>query len=319
MQTRERLLALRAAVDYLRAYQGQIFVMKLGGRLCEPGKALDSLAEQLALLHQLGIRVVVVHGGGEQTSRTCRRLGIEPRIVAGRRITDEATLDVAKMMMAGTVNTDLLAALQRAGAPAVGISGVDGGLLKAARRPVQRVNDPDTGESRLIDFGLVGDIESVQPQLLTHLQAGGYLPVVCSLAGDGAGGVLNINADTVAAQLAVVVKAAKYVLVSTVDGVLSDAQNPATLLTQLDVADLDALIERGAITGGMLPKLAACRAALSGGVPRVHVINGLTPDAILAEVFTNEGCGTLIVPRRDGAASTDATARPGAAAATVKA
>lgn len=297
MQLQSNLKALRTAVPYIRAYKGRVFVVKVGGRLCEPGRVLDNIVDQLALLHQLGIRLVVVHGGGEQASALGARLGVRPEVFAGRRVTDDATLEVVKMAFAGTVNTNVLAALRRAGVAAVGLSGVDGGLLCARRRPVQTVTDPSTGASREVDFGHVGDIVQVRADVLRHLLAAEHVPVVCPLAADEAGHVLNVNADTVAARIALEIGAAKYFLLTQVDGVLGDARDPATLQSYLDLEQLAALIRAGAVSGGMLPKLAACAEVLRGGVPRVHIINGTVPDTLLGEVFTNEGCGTLLVEK----------------------
>lgn len=300
MQLQSNLKALRTAIPYIRAYKGRTFVVKLGGHLCEPGKVLDNLIEQLAMLHQLGIRIVVVHGGGEQANALSARLGLQPDVFAGRRITDDATLEVVKMAFAGTVNTNLVAAFRKAGVPAIGLSGADGGLITARKRPVQIVQDPSTGETREIDFGHVGDIIGVSADLLKHLLAGECVPVICSLAADNEGHLYNVNADTVASRIAVEIEAAKYFLITNVDGVLRDPNDPNTLQSYLDLEQLEELIQSGAIRGGMLPKLAACREALRNGVARVHIINGLTPDTLLGEVFTNEGCGTLIVAKRNG-------------------
>lgn len=299
MHTREQLKMLRTAIPFIRAYKGQTFVVKLGGRLCEPGKVLQHLIEQVALLHQLGIRVVLVHGGGDQTTLLSKRLGLEPRIVAGRRITDDQTLDVAKMTMAGLVNTNLLAACRAAQLPAIGMSGVTAGLVAARRRPVQRLDDPESGESRMVDFGWVGDIQSIDATVIETQLAAGYVPIISSLSADAAGQVYNVNADTVAAQIAIALKAAKYILLTTVDGVMLDIGDSTTLQSYLDVPSLNELIKSGAIAGGMLPKLAACVTALQGGVSRVHILNGLLSDTLLCEVLTNEGCGTLVVERRE--------------------
>lgn len=298
MHVQSGLKALRTAIPYIRAYKDRTFVIKIGGGLCEPGPALDNLIEQIALLHQLRVRVVVVHGGGEQADALGRRLGIEPQRFAGRRITDDAALEVAKMAFAGTVNTNLVAAMRRSGVPGVGLSGVDADMISAHRRPVQAVTDPAGGTTREVDFGNVGDIVDVCPEILERLLADGFIPVICSLAADAQGNVLNVNADTIAARIAVEVGAAKYFLVTNVDGVMRDVNDPATLQPLLDLEQLDALVESGAVSGGMLPKLTACRAALLGGVPKVHVINGLRTDTLLGEVFTNEGCGTLLVAKR---------------------
>lgn len=301
MHIQGNLKALRTAVPYIRAYKGSVFIVKLGGAMCEPGRTLDHIIEQIALLQQLGIRVVIMHGAGEQATALAQRLGHTPDIFAGRRITDDATLDICKMTFAGSVNTNLLATMRRFGVPGVGLSGIDGGLIVAKRRPVQNVTDPSSGHTRDVDFGHVGDIVQVNPAVLEHLFAGGYVPAICSLAADEAGNVLNVNADTVATRLAIALKAAKYFLVTNVDGVMDNPADPATLHSYLDLEEMQRLIERGVVSGGMLPKMAACAEALRGGVARVHIVNGTSADALLAEVFTNEGSGTLLVARREGA------------------
>lgn len=300
MHLQSNLTALRTAIPYIRAYKGRVFVVKLGGQLCEPGKVLDNIVDQLALLHQLGIKLVVVHGGGPQANALSARLGIVPQTIVGRRITDDAALEVVKMAFAGTVNTNLVAAFRKAGVSAAGLTGADGGLLTAQRRPVQAVQDPATGVVQDVDFGHVGDIVDVRVDMLRHLLGGDCIPVICSLAADEQGRLYNVNADTIAARVALAVEAAKYFLVTNVDGVLRDPQDPTTLQTYLDLPQLEGLIAEGLISGGMLPKLAACAEALRGGVPRVHIINGLVPDTLLGEIFTNEGCGTLIVAQRNG-------------------
>ncbi len=290
--------ALRTAIPYIRTYQDRIIVAKLGGRLCQPGRALDHLVEQFSLLAALGIRLVVVHGGGEQLSDLARRMGLEPQIVLGRRITDADTLELAKMTFAGVVNTDLIAAFRRFDIPAVGLTGVDGGLIEVVRRPPQVVTDPASGEQRPVDFGFVGDIVATRTELLSYLLEKRVVPVIGCLAADAQGVVYNVNADTVAARLAVDLKAIKYVLLTSVDGILRDTDDPRTLLSHLALEDLERLIAQGVIRDGMLPKARACADALRGGVPRVHIVNGQAPDALLAEIFTNEGSGTLIVTSR---------------------
>lgn len=306
MHLASNLQSLRTAIPYIRAYKGRTFVIKLGGELCRPGPALRNLSEQIALLHQLGIRIVVVHGGGPQASELSRRLGHEPRIVAGRRVTDADTLEVAKMAFAGTINTDVVAALCAAGAPAVGLSGVDGGMIQVRRRPVSEVFDPQTQRVQVVDFGFVGDVTAVDVRPARAMLEADYLPVVCCLAADAGGQVYNVNADTVAAHLAVETGAAKYFLLTQVDGVLRDVSDASTMLSYMDVAELDELVASGAVGGGMLPKLAACKDVLQRGVPRVHIVNGIKPDTLLAEVFTNEGCGTLIVALRESTGSPSA-------------
>lgn len=310
------LSTFRGAIPYLRAYKGCTFVIKFGGGLCAPGPILDHVIEQCALLHQLGIQLILVHGGGEQMNALSERMGLSPRIVAGRRVTDEETLRLATMVFAGAVHTDVLASCRARRLPAIGLSGVDAALICAVRRPVQRVpareaaGGADDGADVEVDYGYVGDVVAVNPAPLLHLLSLGYVPVVCSLAADDAGQVYNMNADTVASALAVHVGAAKYFLLTTVDGVLADIGNPSTLYSQLTADEVNGLIERGIITGGMLPKVKACLDALAGGVERVHIINGSSRDALLAEVFTNAGCGTLITARRNGSPPAPESAPP---------
>ena len=302
MHVQLNLNALRVAAPYIRAYKGGVFVVKLGGNLCEPGRVLDDLIDQLSLLAQLGIKLVVVHGGGRQATALGERLNVKPDIFAGRRITNDATLEIVKMTLGGLVNTDVVAAFRQAGVRAVGLSGVDADLITARRRPVQSLRDPSNGQTRDVDFGHVGDVERVDVSVLTHLLARDFVPVVCSLAADEAGRVLNINADTVATRIAIALCAAKYFLLTDVDGVMRDPRDPRTLLPYLDLQQLEELVRSGVVDGGMLPKLAACADAVRGGVPRVHIVNGTTSDALLGEIFTNEGCGTLLVEKRESQA-----------------
>lgn len=292
---------LRTAIPYIRTYEGRVFVVKLGGRLCDPGPTLENVVEQLALLATLGIRVVVVHGGGEQVNALCERMGITPRFVAGRRITDDQTLELAKMAFAGTINTDLVAAFRKFDIPAVGMTGVDARLITVVKRPMRPVTDPSTGQTTEVDFGRVGNIVSSRMDVIEHLLEKRYVPVIGSLGADAQGTIYNVNADTVAAHIAVGLRAVKYILLTTVDGVMTSVSDPETLQPYLDLDDVEALTKSGVISGGMLPKIAACTDALKGGVPRVHVVNGGVGDSLLAEIFTNEGSGTLIVSKREKA------------------
>jgi acetylglutamate kinase len=299
------IAGLKGALGYVRAYRGKTFVVKAGGEVLGDPRMRDALAAQVGLLHSLGIRCVLVHGGGSQATGVGRRLGIEPAIVAGRRVTDDAQLEIAKMTFAGTVNVDLLAALRRSHIAAVGVTGVDADLLTASRRPPQEVREDD-GASRLVDFGHVGDIEHVDVSVLETLLSGGFVPVVASLAGDADGNVFNVNADTVAEAIAIALKAAKLLMLTGAPGVLRDPSDPATVVGFADASDLETLVRSGVISGGMRPKVEACLRAVAGGVERVHIIDGRAPDALLLEVFTGAGCGTMIVRRKEKEAYADA-------------
>ncbi|HEX8160342.1 MAG TPA: acetylglutamate kinase [Pyrinomonadaceae bacterium] len=290
-----RLDLLREALPYTRRFKGKTFVVKLSGKVTEGRENLVSLAEELALLHQVGIRVCVVHGGGKQLSELAVQMGVEQTIIDGRRVTDDATLDMAKMLFAGKINTDILAALRQCGAHAVGLSGVDGNIIHAERRPPKEIVNRETGERERVDFGHVGDILEIDDRLLQVLLDQDYLPVVSSLGADAEGRVFNINADTIAAEIAVRLRAEKLIMLSDVDGIYLRPGDAASKLSRLAVADVERLISEGVATGGMIPKLQAITDLLRRGVRSAHIIDGGARNALLSEVFTDEGTGTMIV------------------------
>jgi len=285
--------ALKQALPYIRIYRNRTFVIKAGGALCGDAAALRDLAEQVGVLCTLGIRVVLVHGGGPQTTAVSDKLGLVTTFIDGRRVTSPETLEVAVMTLNGSVNTALLAACRAAAVPAVGVSGVDAGLIHAVKRPTQirEVN----GQRTAVDYGLVGDIASVDANVLNRLLDGGMVPVVSPLSSDDDGQVLNINADTVASTLACALGAEKLLFLTDTTGLLEDKRNAGSLVSYVDVAGLAALKEQGAIDAGMLPKVKAAIEALQGGVKRVHMVGYKARSTLLLEVFTNEGAGTLIV------------------------
>ena len=294
------ITGLKGALRYVRAYRDHVFVVKLGGDVLRDPAVLDQVAAQLALLSSLSIRLVVVHGGGPQANELTRRLGGEPKMVAGRRVTDDQALDVVKMVYAGQLNIDLLAALREHEIQAVGLSGVDADLITARRRPPVKVVDDD-GRELTVDYGHVGDVTAVDPRVLSTLLDQRFVPVVASLAGDSDGHVFNVNADTVAESLAVALKAQKLLFLTGAPGVLRDRNDPSTLVAFADPDDLAELMASGALAGGMRPKVEACVRAATGGVERTHIIDGRAPDALLLEVFTGAGCGTMIVGRKEKA------------------
>lgn len=300
IDTTKGIAGLKGALRYVRAYRDHVFVVKLGGEVLSDPDVRDHVAGQLSLLSSLSIRLVVVHGGGPQATALSRRLGQEPRLVAGRRVTDGAALEVAKMVYAGQLNVDLLAALREHKVQAVGLSGIDADLLTAHRRPPVSVVDDD-GRTVQVDYGHVGDIDRVDPRVLATLMEARFMPVVASLAGDEDGGVYNVNADTVAESLAVALRAQKLIFLTGAPGVLRDRNDPTTLVTFADPDDLAGLMASGALAGGMRPKVEACIRAATSGVERTHIIDGRAPDALLLEVFTGAGCGTMIVARKEKA------------------
>ena len=282
--------ALRSAAPYIRLYKGKTFVVKVGGGVFADAAATRVLIEQIAILHYFGVRVVLVHGGGPQLTELSAALGVPTHMVEGRRVTDQKAIDVTAMVLNGLINTRLLGICRALDIEAVGLSGVDAGLVRAHRRaPVKS----STGE--LIDFGLVGDIAAVNTSVLKKLLDNGLMPVVSPLSADESGTLLNINADTVAAALGAALGAEKLILCTGAPGILGDVNDPGSLISYTDVHGLKRLREEGRIADGMLPKAKAIEDALRGGVQRVHVVSYQSPEGILGEVFTNEGTGTLIV------------------------
>jgi acetylglutamate kinase len=294
----ELVNGLKDALEYTRLYREQIFVLKLGGEVLSSDEALDNVAVQIALLESLSIRILVVHGGGPQASALSRRMGLEPEMVAGRRVTSPRVLEVAKMVYGGQINVDVVAALRGHGVSAVGLTGIDAGLVTVHRRPPVEVTDDD-GLARTVDFGEVGDVDSVDSTLLDVLLPRRNVPVVASLAADPDGRILNINADTLAAALAGALGAQKLIYMTGAPGLLRDADDPSSLVAFAAPEDLQALLVSKSVKGGMRPKVEACLKAVSGGVRRTHIIDGRTPDALLLELFTGHGSGTMIVGERE--------------------
>src|ERR1041384_404462 len=255
--TQERLDLLREALPYIQRFKTKTFVVKLSGKVTEEQAHLNGLAEEITLLNQVGIQVAVIHGGGKQLTTTAERLGIAQRMVNGRRVTDADTLEVAKMVFAGQINMDIISALRRAGADTVGLSGVDGDIIQARRREIQKVLNQETGEVETIDFGHVGDIVNINVRLPKLLLDNDYIPVISSLGADDQGNIYNINADTIAAEIAVHLQAEKLILLTDVDGILRDRNDSASRISRLTVEDADRLVRERVVSAGMLPKIAA--------------------------------------------------------------
>src|SRR5438045_2191817 len=255
MNQQARLDLLREALPYIQRFKGKTFVVKLSGKATEDAANLASLTEELALIHQVGIRLCVVHGGGKQLSDLASQMGVAQTIINGRRVTDDATLEMAKMIFAGKINTDILASLRHRGTEAVGLSGVDGNIVRAERRPPKEILNRETGEREHVDFGHVGDVVEINARLLCVLLDQGYLPVVSSLGADDEGMVFNINADTIASEIAVRLEAEKLILLSDVDGIYLRAGDEATKLSRLSVDEAEALLRDRVATGGMNPNM----------------------------------------------------------------
>ena len=294
----ELVNGLKDALEYTRLYREQIFVLKLGGEVLSSPEALDNVAIQVALLESLSIRILVVHGGGPQASELSRRMGLSPEIVAGRRVTSPEVLEVAKMVYGGQINVDVVAALRGHGVSSVGLTGIDAGLVTVHRRPPVEITDDD-GVTSTVDFGEVGDVDVVDTKLLDVLLPRGHVPVVASLAANTEGRIMNVNADTLAAVLAGALGAQKLIYMTGAPGLLRDAEDPSSLVAFAAPEDLQALLANKSVKGGMRPKVEACLQAVKGGVRRTHIIDGRTPDALLLELFTGGGSGTMIVGERE--------------------
>jgi acetylglutamate kinase len=284
--------ALRSAAPYIRMYKNKVFVIKAGGAVFADETSTRGLIEQVAILHQVGIRTVLVHGGGPQLDSLQATLGIDTKMINGRRVTDAKSIDVTAMTLNGLINTRILAICRSLDIEAIGLSGVDAGLIRAHKRGPVPISP---GSSETVDYGLVGDIDNVNSAVLTKLLDNGLMPVVSPLSADAHGTLLNINADTVAAAIGGALSAEKLVLCTGANGILENVDEPSSVISYTDLLGLKRLREQGSLKDGMLPKASAIENAIRGGVRRVHVISYRSADSLLAEIFTNEGTGTLVV------------------------
>lgn len=292
LNTRDRgivVAALRHAAPYIRMYKRKTFVVKAGGELFIDPAATRALLEQVAILHQVGIRVVLVHGSGPQSTQIAKERGLETHMVQGRRVTDAATLEVSQAASA-QISGQIVSVCAELDLPAVAIDYATGNVIRAHQRPPVEVEGAGT-----VDYGFVGDIDSIDGSSVETLLADGKVPVVSPLTADADGQVLNINADTIASTLAAEIGAEKLILATGAIGILEDINDPQSLVSYIDLNGLQQLRENGSLADGMLPKATAIETAINGGVARVHVISYAMPDGLLLEIFTNEGTGTLVV------------------------
>ena len=278
---------LAEALPYLRRFHGKTIVVKYGGNAMTDLKLQQQFAHDVVMLKLVGLDPVVVHGGGPQIEQRLKQLGIKSEFVQGMRVTDAATMDVVEMVLGGTVNKDIVTLINQAGGKAVGLTGQDGAFIRA--RKLLMPNPEKPGET--IDLGMVGDIESIDPSVIDTLEAGGFIPVVAPIGVGSDGQSYNINADVVAGKLAQILKAEKLVLLTNTPGVLDKAGN---LLTNITPRDIDAMLADGTLSGGMLPKIASALDAARSGVHGVHIIDGRVEHALLLEILTDQGVGTLI-------------------------
>ncbi len=275
----DRAAILVHALPYIKKYTGKIVVIKYGGSAMQSETLKNSVARDVILLHLIGVKVVLVHGGGPEITELLTRLGKETKFVGGLRVTDRETVEAAQMVLAGKVNKSLVNLIECSGGRAVGLCGMDGHMISAVQK------DPA--------LGYVGRITAVDPTPVLDLLEKGYIPVVSTLGCDDAGNVYNVNADTAAAKLAATLRAESLISLTDTAGILRDKDDPATLISRVTVAETEQLIADGVIAGGMLPKVECCTDAIRGGVRRVFIIDGRVPHSILIETLTDEGIGTM--------------------------
>lgn len=279
----QRASILVEALPYIQEYTGKIAVIKYGGNAMIDEEKKDSVMRDLVLLNLIGVKVVLVHGGGPEITDMLHRVGKESRFVNGLRVTDRETVEIVQMVLAGKVNKSLVNLIQNKGGKAIGLSGMDGHLIEAT------IRDPE--------LGYVGEITSVNVQPLLDMLDRGYIPVVSTLGCDNEGNVYNINADTAAAKIAGALRAECLISMTDICGILRDKDDPSTLIPEIGVSEAPALVQQGIINGGMIPKVECCINAIHWGVQKVFILDGRIPHAILIETLTDEGLGTMFVNR----------------------
>ena len=276
----QRAEVLTQALPYIKKYSGKIVVIKYGGNAMQTEQLKQQVMEDIALLWLIGVKVVLVHGGGPEISQTMKKLGKEAVFIDGLRVTDEETVDIVQMVLAGKVNKTLVNLIQTKGGHAVGLSGVDGGIIEAKMKNEK--------------LGFVGEITKIRTQPITDLLEKGYIPVISTIASDRQGNTYNINGDTAAAHIAGALGAERMILMTDIAGILRDKDDPSTLIPHVTIADAKKLYDEGVISGGMIPKVDCCIEALTHGVQNVVIMDGRTPHSILMELLTNEGAGTMV-------------------------
>ena len=289
----QRAVILMEALPYIKSYHGKTVVIKYGGGAMTSAELKEKIASDIVLMKLVGIRPIIIHGGGPEITNFMNRLDLEVEFVDGLRKTTAETMDVVKMVLVGKVNKELVSLINRHGRMAVGLSGDDGNLLVARKK----VHEPD--------LGFVGEIEQINSKILLDLLDDGYIPIIASIGSGENGESYNINADTVAAEVAAAVGADKIIFLTDVEGLYRDYGQEHTLISSLDHKECAAMVASGELEGGMLPKVQGCLRALEAGVGRAHILNGTTPHAMLLEIFTNEGIGTMIHPTGENSVDVD--------------
>ncbi|HMK61149.1 MAG TPA: acetylglutamate kinase [Dissulfurispiraceae bacterium] len=285
----EKANILIESLPYIRNFYGKTFVIKYGGAAQIDDTLKKCFAQDVVLFNFIGIRTVIVHGGGPKISETMKRMGKEPTFVQGQRVTDRETMDIVEMVLGGLINKEIVSLINGHGGRAVGLSGKDAGLIRAKKKLLKKGSKKD---EELIDIGLVGEVQEINPSILNALERDGFIPVISPIGVRRTGEALNINADYVASAIASALKAEKLVLLTDVPGIKDGEGNVMSTLNKLEIMEL---INEGIVSGGMLPKVQACTNAIDSGVMKTHIVDGRVPHSLLLEIFTNEGIGTEII------------------------
>jgi acetylglutamate kinase len=289
----EKAEVLVEALPYIKEFYGKTVVIKYGGHAMSSPELKKGVMQDVTLMKFVGMNPVLVHGGGPEINSMLERLGISSSFVKGLRVTDAETMKVVEMVLVGKVNKEIVSLINSCGGSALGISGKDGKLITAVRKKV--THKDENGQNEDFDLGFVGDVESIDPTIIHSVIKQGYIPVVAPIGADENGDTYNINADYVASELAVALKADKFVLLTDVEGIYADPDSREEIISTLKLEEIQELIDRGIIEGGMIPKVECCARALKGGVGRTHIIDGRLAHSILLEIFTRKGIGTMVV------------------------
>lgn len=290
----ETVNILIEALPYIKKFHHKKVMIKYGGHAMIDAEAMSSTARDTVLLKYVGMEPMVVHGGGPEISRSMSKLGKKPKFIGGLRITDSETMDIVKMVLVGKINTDIVSKVCLHGGRGVGISGKDNQLIKARKKAPHVMVDNKTGEEITVDLGLVGEIETVNTEIMEMLTENNYIPIVSPIGVDNTGNTLNLNADTVAGDIAAKMQAEKLIILTDVPGILEDPNDPETLIKRVKIDEIKDLIDNGIVRDGMIPKVSTCINAIENGVKSAHIIDGRIKHSVLLEIFTKRGIGTMI-------------------------
>ena len=282
------------ALPYIKKFHHKKIMIKYGGHAMIDADAMSSTAQDTVLLKYVGMEPIVVHGGGPEISRSMHKMGKNPKFIEGLRVTDQETMNIVKMVLVGKINTDIVSKVCFHGGKGVGISGKDSQLIKAHKKAPQIVVNDETGEEKSVDLGLVGEIELVNTEIVEMLTENNYIPIVSPIGMDSKGNTLNLNADTVAGDIASEMHAEKLIILTDVPGILKDPKDPKSIIKKIRIDEIEDLIENGIVTDGMIPKVETCANAIKNGVKSAHIIDGRIKHSLLLEIFTTYGIGTMI-------------------------